>query len=67
MAVIGQGKTTHILEPAGVNLFVHYFEREGKTKADKGKPQLEVVFHSGELNLHANEKQYPHPRNYVYF
>jgi hypothetical protein len=58
MAVLGKDKVTHILEPAGVSLFVHYFERESRVKTEQPKPQLEVVFYSGEFNLHANEKQF---------
>jgi hypothetical protein len=40
-----------------VKLFVHYYEKEGKDK-DKGKPNLEVIFQSGEFNLQANEQQF---------
>lgn len=57
IALHSGGRVANILAPTGVKLFIHYFERETKTQ-EKGKPNLEVIFQSGEFNLQSNEQQF---------
>lgn len=57
IAVHAGGRVANLLAPTGVKLFVHYYDRETKS-LEKGKPNLEVIFQSGEFNLQANQQQF---------